>query len=443
MRSEYTPEPWLKRFLPGSLFGRAFLILVVPMLLMQTTAIYYFYAEHWEKVERHFSMSLAGDVGFLLHEIQYTKPEHLQEVEILAHDFLRIEIHKEPADPEIRHFPRATDDDVFAPFVDRLRDTIDEPFLIRRSPGENKVILRIKLPDSVVRMQFSLKRLTNITADIFIWWMIGSSLLLLTVATLFLRNQIRPIRKLAEAAENFGKGQESPDFRPQGASEVRQAGRSFIAMRERLTRMIGARTEMLAAISHDLRTPLTRMRLALAMLPDQKYVKPLLSDVQDMEKMIQEYLDFARGGSGEQPKHMKLSALLNDIVGKYVQQKKDVTLRLGADPDITVFPGAMRRCFYNIIDNALRYGQRCTLHSEATANSVEILIDDDGPGIPPEQRELAKQPFKRLDLSRNADTVGTGLGLSIVQDIVLRHGGEMSLEDSPLGGLRVRIVLPV
>jgi two-component system osmolarity sensor histidine kinase EnvZ len=443
LSSEHISRSWIKRYLPASLFGRALLILVLPMLLMQAVAVYIFFELHWDNVERHLSMSLVGDVAFLEHEMQHAEPKHRLEVERLAQELMHIDVRLEPFDPEIGHFPSKTDDDVFMSFATLLHETIDEPFLVRRGDHSGHAILLIRLNDSVLRMQFSTKRLESVTTEIFVFWMIGSAVLLLVIATVFLRNQIRPIRKLALAAESFGKGQESVDFRPQGASEVRQAGRSFLAMRERLKRMLTARTEMLAAISHDLRTPLTRMRLALAMLPDQKYVKPLLADVQDMEKMIQEYLDFARGDGGEPPRSISVSALLGEVVERYGQQGGQVTLALSSDPQIIVFRNAMRRCFYNIIDNALKYGSRCEVRAQEMANRVEIILDDNGPGIPAAQRERALQPFKRLDESRNPDAVGAGLGLSIVQDIVLRHGGELKLEDSPLGGLRVRIRLPL
>jgi two-component system osmolarity sensor histidine kinase EnvZ len=441
--SEYASSNWIKRYLPTSLYGRALLILVLPTLLMQAMAVYIFYELHWTNVERHLSLSLVGDVAFLEHEMQHADDKHRLEVEKLAEELMHIDLKLEPNDPEPAHFPSRTDDEVFESFVKTLRDTIDEPFLVRRAEGANRAILQIKLKNNVLKMQFSTKRLESVTTQIFVLWMIGSALLLLFIATVFLRNQIRPIRKLALAAESFGKGQDTIDFRPQGASEVRQAGRSFLAMRERLKRMISARTDMLAAISHDLRTPLTRMRLALAMLPDQKYVGPLLTDVQDMEKMIQEYLDFARGEGGEPPKSIRLSVLLGDVIAKYEHQIKPVKLTLSSDPDIIVFRNAMRRCLYNIIDNALKYGSRCEVRAEEMPNRVEIIIDDDGPGIPADQRERALQPFKRLDESRNPDAVGAGLGLSIVQDIVLRHGGALSLEDSPLGGLRVRLRVPL
>ncbi len=440
-----TPHPfWLKRFLPNSLFGRALLILVLPMLITQALAVYFFYNQHWKDVERHLSRSLVGDIAFLEHEMKFADEKHRQEVESLAYDVLHIDIHREPNDPELGHFPSVTDDAAFITFAEQLRHAIREPFLIRRPAGENNAVLYIKLKDSVLRFDFSIKRLVNVTTEIFIWWIISSAGLLLLIATVFLRNQIRPIRKLAQAAEDFGKGHDNTDFRPQGASEVRQAGRSFLAMRERLKRMISARTDMLAAISHDLRTPLTRMRLELAMLPEQKYARPLIADVQDMERMIQEYLDFARGGGGEQPRRIPLSSFLSEIAGKYGQQGREVTLTQSSDPEVMVFQNAMRRCLYNVIDNALRYGTRCQIHVEQMANRIEILLDDNGPGIREEQRDLAMQPFKRLDPSRNMDSGGgAGLGLSIVQDIVLRHGGEIALEDSPLGGLRVRIRLPL
>lgn len=432
----------LKYLLPSSLFSRALLILVLPILIMQTVAIYVFYIEHWENVERHFSFSLAGDIAFIVEVTKHSNEQEKRELERMADRYMHIEISKKPNDSVLGHFPSITDDTVFKTFSAQLRDNIDEPFMLQHSPGDGKVILLIKMKDSVLCLKFSTKRLVSVNAMLFILWMIGPAILLLIIATIFLRNQIRPIIKLAEVAEKFGKGQYDIEFRPQGASEVRLAGRSFLAMRERLKRIISARTEMLASISHDLRTPLTRMRLALAMLPEQKYIKPLLADVQDMEKMIQEYLDFARGKGGEQAKQVNISFLLNDVSGKYITQGKNVKINTQSEAYVTIFYNAMCRCLNNVIDNALRYGNRCDISVEEFPGHIEIILDDDGTGIPPEQRELAMQPFKRIDISRNLDTSGAGLGLSIVQDIILRHGGEVTLEDAPIGGLRVRLSIP-
>ena len=258
--NDYVPGGFVKRFLPASLFGRALLILVLPILLMQALAVYVFYELHWNNVERHLSMSLVGDIAFLEHEMQNADPKRRLEVERMAVELMHIDVRVEPDDPLLAHFPSKTDDDVYASFAAGLHDAIDEPFLVRRAESDNQAILRIKLKSGVLRFQFSNKRLESVTTEVFLFWMLGSAVMLLGVATIFLRNQIRPIRKLALAAESFGRGQDIADFRPQGANEVRQAGRSFLAMRERLKRMITARTEMLAAISHDLRTPLTRMR---------------------------------------------------------------------------------------------------------------------------------------------------------------------------------------
>ncbi|MEI7669135.1 MAG: ATP-binding protein [Pseudomonadota bacterium] len=443
MEQENITNNWLKRHLPASLFTRALLILVMPMLIVQAIAIYVFYIQHWENVERHFSSNLSGDVAFIVHQIKNSDDKRKRELEKLALKFFQIEITKEPADNEKGHFPSETDDAEFKVFVSQLKDKIEESFLIRRSPGGNKALLYIDMQDYVLKIKFSLKRLASVNAIIFIVWMVGSAIFLSTIATLFLRNQIRPIRKLAEAADKFGKGQDDIEFRPQGASEIRQAGRSFIAMRERIKKLITTRTEMLASISHDLRTPLTRMRLALAMIPEQKYVKQLLADVQDMEKMIQEYLDFARGKSGEQSNKVSLANLLGHVIGKYSSHGKNIKLKIENDISVNIFYNAMCRCLYNIIDNAFRYGKSCEVTVINEELHVNIIIDDDGTGIEPEQRELAMQPFKRLDSSRNLDeNNGAGLGLSIVQDIVLRHGGEVYLEDAVIGGLRVRIKLP-
>jgi len=430
----------LKNILPTSLFGRAILILVLPVLLMQALSIYVFYDKHLDNIERHLARALIGDIAFLTYEIQHSDGERKKEIERLALNHMNIKIHYEAV--EKRKFTNSSEDPALANFAALLDDALLEDFSVNRTVSEGNAILRIKLKDNLVlKMQFSMKRIASVTASVFVFWMLGSAIILSAIATIFLRNQIRPIRKLAKAAEDFGRGIENEEFRPHGASEVRQAGFSFLAMRERIKRMMNARTEMLAAISHDLRTPLTRMKLALAMLPEQKYAKPLIGDVQDMEKMIGEYLDFAGGVSGEEAKITSIGELLTQIIGKYKDIGSNVDLIINQDCNIALFENAIRRCFYNLIDNSLRYGNYCRIYLYVGDKYCDILVDDDGIGIPPEQRELAMQPFKRLDAARNLDKSGAGLGLSIVQDIVLRHGGEMLLGECDLGGLRVHIRL--
>lgn len=431
-----------KKLFPTNLFARAFLILALPMLIVQMVAIYVFFVSHLENIERHLSYSVVGDITFILDELKHSDEKREKEIKDLAFRTMLMRVSKEPIDTKIK-FTNSSENNLFTIFTRQLDDVIEEPFSVRLSRNESAVIVRIKLEDSVIKFQFSVKRLSSVTGITFTLWMVGPAILLLMIATVFLRNQIRPISKLAIAAENFGKGQYNIDFRPQGASEVRAAGHSFIAMRDRITRMISARTDMLAGISHDLRTPLTRMKLELAMMNDQKYATALLADVNDMEKMIKEYLDFARGESGENAREMQLSELLEDIVAKYSRQGKHIKLSLEADPKISLFKNAMRRCFYNLIDNAFKYGTVCEIMIRQAGNILEIIIDDNGCGIAESDREIVMQPFKRLDASRNLDKSGAGLGLSIAQDIILRHGGEIILGQAGIGGLRVIIKLPV
>ncbi len=440
-----TQTVWIKRYLPASLFGRALLILVLPMVIMQAAALFFFYERHWDNMQRNFSRWLAGEVAFLVYELERADDKREVVLAKLSRNFMDIEIRPVTDKAEMpKSFPSASDDKLLAYFSRQLHAIIREPFSVERPAGAESVILYVKLDEGgVLRMRFSIKRLASVTAEIFIWWMVGSAGLLLIIATMFLRNQIRPIHRLADAAEQFGRGKEDEAFRPQGATEVRKAGRSFIAMRERLKRMISARTDMLAAISHDLRTPLTRMHLALAMFPDSKHTAPLLADVKEMEKMIQEYLDFARGEGGEKQKQVRLSTYLSSHVNSYAQQGHDIVVTAVPDIDVVLFPNAMRRCLSNVMENALRYGTRAEVQAVQAGRNIEILIDDDGPGIPADKRDMAMQPFRRLDAARDPNTGGAGLGLSIVQDIALRHGGKVMLEDSPLGGLRVRVRLPV
>jgi two-component system osmolarity sensor histidine kinase EnvZ len=265
----------------------------------------------------------------------------------------------------------------------------------------------------------------------------------LLIAVLFLRTQIRPITRLATAAENFGRGIDTQEFRPHGALEVRRAARAFLVMKERISRQLRTRTEMLAGISHDLRTPLTRMKLQLAMMKEDEEIKELTDDVQQMEHMIAEYLDFARGEGGEEAIKTSLAFLISDVVSDYKRLNQQVTFTVEVDLELFLRVSAFRRMLHNLVDNALRYGTHCTITLASAVNYCEIMIDDEGPGIPEDKRDEVFKPFSRLEASRNVKTGGVGLGLTIARDIVLAHGGAISLENSPKGGLRVIIRLPV
>jgi two-component system osmolarity sensor histidine kinase EnvZ len=274
-------------------------------------------------------------------------------------------------------------------------------------------------------------------------WMIGSSIILFAIASVFMRNQVRPIRELAAVSEAFGKGGDVGGYRPSGASEVRQAGAAFVVMRERLRRFLLQRTEMLAGISHDLRTPLTRMKLELALLDDGPSVAGLRADVADMERMVDSYLAFVRGDGEEQPQPTDLARLLADLVADEQRAGHPVRLVTEGELTVTLRPQAVRRSIRNLLANATRHGARIELRAKRRERSIKILIDDDGPGIPSVSREDVFKPFFRLDASRNSTTGGVGLGLTIARDVVRAHGGDIWLEDSPLGGLRVRIKMPV
>ncbi len=308
---------------------------------------------------------------------------------------------------------------------------------------KKQVEILVQLADGVLRVLAPRSRLFSSTTYIFIMWMVGSSIILFLVALLFMRNQVRPIRRLALAADSFGKGRDVADFKPEGAAEVRQAAAAFLLMRERINRQIEQRTEILAGVSHDLRTPLTRMKLQLAMLDQTPEAENLETDVASMERMVEGYLAFARGEGAEQPRPVEVSGLLRDVVGQMCRDGGVIDLHVEEAMTVPLRPETMRRCMSNLIGNAQRHGEHVSVRAGARDKIIEITIDDDGPGIPPESREDAFKPFFRLEGSRNPETGGVGLGLTIARDVARNHGGDLVLEDAPGGGLRARLWLPV
>jgi two-component system osmolarity sensor histidine kinase EnvZ len=305
----------------------------------------------------------------------------------------------------------------------------------------------VQVKDGLLRMNIPRQRLVASNVDVFILWMVGSSLVLLGVAILFLRNQVRPIEQLAVAAEGFGKGHAVPDFKPYGAIEVRRAAQAFITMRERIERYVTQRTEMLAGVSHDLKTPLTRLKLELAMMGDSAEVQAIRQDIAEMEHMLNEYLDFARGEGGEEARETDLADLVRDAAAAAAKARRagPERLKLATESDIRLFVRchALKRCATNVIDNALKYGKHVDVGLKRNGTHMEILVDDDGPGIPEERREEAFRPFHRLDQGRNLQTGGSGLGLAIARDIARAHGGDIVLRESAMGGLQAAIRLPV
>jgi two-component system osmolarity sensor histidine kinase EnvZ len=430
--------------MPRGLFGRSLLIVMVPLVLLQAVSAYIFYTRHWNDVGRRLALSLAGEIALLIDAIE--EREGVVDPRWLlrrARQTLAIEATFEPG----ARLPETPPHRQFGP-VDWtlgrvLPERIRHPFQFDTKRDPERVAIAVQLPKGVLRVVAPTKRLFSTTTYVFIMWMIGTSLVLLAIAIYFLHRQVGPIRRLAHAAESFGKGVQVVDFKPQGAAEVRQAARAFLRMRERIQRQISQRTEMLAGVSHDLRTPLTRMKLQLEMGADIEAVAALKADVTDMERMVEGYLAFARGEGSETAVETELAVLIDEVVGD--ARRKDVRIAYGGAPPaaLTLRRDAVKRALTNLIDNAARYGGQVSLGVVRDAEMVEITVDDDGPGIPLESRDSVFKPFFRLDASRNPHTGGVGLGLTIARDVARNHGGDLVLGDSPLGGLRACVRLPL
>jgi two-component system, OmpR family, osmolarity sensor histidine kinase EnvZ len=430
----------LKRLMPRSLLGRTLLIMLAPLVLVQAIALQLFYGNHLEIVSRRLSGAIAGEIYYTVELLQQF-PADREWVLQTAREQFTLGIRMEPG-AVLEQRKRVNilgpmDDDLAA----ALTEKFDVPFTMDWTSDPRSVLIRLQLADGVLDVEAPRKRLAIGTLFLFVGWLVGSALLLFTIAALFMRNQVRAIRRLARSAEAFGMGRDVPMIRPEGASEVRQAAAAFNRMQERIRRFLAQRTEMLAGVSHDLRTPLTRLRLALAMLPRTEEwmqdVADMNADVEEMDRMIGGYLAFARGEGTEQAEPVNLAEILDDVAAGArragtlldLEVPRDLTLKLRAD--------AVRRAITNLVDNARRHGRHVALAGEAHGRSVLVTVDDDGPGIPAERRESVFRPFE------SGSSGGTGLGLTIARDIVRAHGGEIVLEDSPMGGLRARIRLPV
>jgi two-component system osmolarity sensor histidine kinase EnvZ len=444
------PAIWLRRILPRSLLGRSIMILVTPLLLLQVVTTSVFYEAHWDTVTKRLARSVAGDIATIIALMPADPGGHdpaaaaeRQRLFDVAMDSMQLDIDFVP-DKRLPVLPSV----VRATLVDRnltsaLEEFVKRPFLTDTRSLETAVEVHVQLANGVLQVVAPRRRLFSSTTYLVILWMVGSSLALFACAVLFMRAQVRPIRQLAGAAEAFGKGRDSAAFRIVGASEVRQAAAAFNQMRDRIRRQIAQRTEMLAGVSHDLRTPLTRMKLALAMLGDGADTADLKADVEEMEKMLGGYLAFARGEGREPAVEVDLREQLQEVVNAAAREGARIALAAEDGLVLTLRPEAMRRCLTNLVSNAQRYAQSVTVAAARVDDGVEITIDDDGPGIPPDKREEVFRPFYRLDPSRNPETGGIGLGLTIARDVARSHGGDLQLLDSPQGGLRARLWLPV
>lgn len=429
------------RFLPNRLWARSLLIMVTPVILLQTIGTIVFYDNHWQSVSRRLALGIAAEIRLTMDAYaEIDDPAEKQELMQRLTQTSRFDLRflppvDNPPPTKVKPSLRT------AELIPALR-LVGYPFQAFPLRGDSSLKLLFYTPYTTLEVVVPYKYFFSSTTYVFAFWILGSSLLLTGIAALFLRNQIRPILRLASAAENFGLGRDVETFKPEGATEVRQAATSFIKMRDRIRRHIEERTRMLAGVSHDLRTPLTRMRLQLSMMGDDENARDLLSDVMEMEHMVNGYLDFARGEGKEQTEETDIP----DLIAKTVDslRKDGVALSFTANAPLTmnVRRNDFKRCLWNLITNAERYGTVVRVELNVKEHFAEISVEDNGPGIPAEKRDDVFKAFFRLDESRNTQTGGVGLGLTITRDIVLAHGGKILMGDSTLGGLKAVLVFP-
>lgn len=437
-----------KDLLPRTLFWRSLLILITPVFLLQVIATYVFLDRHWSKTTDRLAFAVAGEIAIIADQVEQSASyENMEAVGRYYERTLDIVIDFRPGailkqTATSYGYAGAWNSAVAEVLSDALKSQVRRPHDIHVDIDGKWIQVGVQLPMGVLIVDLPQRRLFTSTTYIFLLWMVGSSIVLLLIAVLFMRNQIRPIRRLAIAAERFGKGREIPFFKVEGAREVRQAGRAFLEMRERINRQIQQRTAMLAGVSHDLRTPLTRMKLQIEMMGDNEDVRELKSDIADMERMIAAYLDFARGEGEEQPVETDATEILRRVAAAARREGAAVSLTAGDDLTAVLRPLAFERCMTNLLGNGVKYGGTVDVEARRAKDHIEITVADNGPGIPVDMREEVFKPFFRGEASRNAKTGGVGLGLPIAQDIVLAHGGQIWLEDAPQGGLLVRVHLP-
>jgi two-component system, OmpR family, osmolarity sensor histidine kinase EnvZ len=430
---------------PQTLFARALIIIVVPMLLLQALSAWWFYSQRGDNVTNRLAILLVRDLRMLI-ALRADFPDDEHHSWIIRHAAQDLLLYVSFRKGIVRPFRAPEYFDIAAREVQgALEADLKRPYFIDNNIGGGQMLIEIQLNDGdVMDVLVPHLRLTFGSSFAYVIAQLGLALVLFGLAIWFMRRELVPIEHLGVAADALGKGRDVPDFAFSGGTrEVRNAATAFHTMRIRLRRSIQQRTEMLAGVSHDLRTPLTRMKLSLAMLPESPETKELADDVSDMERMIEGYLAFARGEGDEDPIPYDLSEILEDVAAGARRNNANLEVGWQGDMNVELRPLAMKRCLTNLVSNALRYGTRVQLNAVRGRTSVEITIDDNGPGIPREKHEDVFRPFFRLDPSRNVDTGGVGLGLTIARDIARSHGGDVALAPSPLGGLRVTVRIPI
>ncbi len=439
---------WLKSLLPRSLFGRSLLILLFPVVLLQLIVGMVFIQRHFERVTTQMTTPVANELNYIVD---------------LVEDSPSVLVAKALLDSFERPFGMSFDLDTEAPFVPSLRryfydlsgkamiegleNDMTASISVNLVDDFRNVFVDIETSKGVLHTRFSRGRVSASNPHQLLVLMIFASIILTVISVLFLRNQVRPIRELARVSEAFGMGR-TESYRPSGAIEVRRAGYAFLTMRARLEKQIEQRTQMLSGVSHDLRTPLTRMKLALAMMEDNEDTEQLRKDVSDMEAMLELFLDFARQDSIEETTRIDPKPFMEDLIADAEREGQDVRFSYSADPnmvsEIVVRPTSLKRALQNLISNALKYGSETQVSASLSGRHFTVMVEDNGPGIPEDQRQNVLQPFVRLDPSRNLKTAGVGLGLAIAADTARSHGGSLDLSESEaLGGLKAQFSIPV
>ena len=436
----YGLNNFIKNILPKRLFYRSLIIVATPIILLQIIITVVFFDSLWIKANKGMTRSLVGEVKTLYDSYNHetTNKKFIIELYNVNFDF-SIKLKKNEVLPEKKT------ERWYSP-IDRslrreLKSVFGTSYWFDTTRYKELVDLRIKVEDDILQIFFPKHKIAPSSARIFALWITLPGLLLIAIAIVFLKNQTRPIVNLSKAAESFGKGEYIKEFRPSGAKEIRQAAHEFDKMRKRITIHLNQRSEMLSGISHDLRTPLTRLKLQLALLKQQDLAKKMSEDIEEMERMLNEYLEFSRHQKNEETEIVEINKIIEEVSKKY--ENKKIKTSIEKDLKINIRPNSIKRCLTNLIDNGLSYGNEVSILCNKTKNSILIYVDDDGPGIPEKEYQNVMKPFYRIDKSRSQNKAGVGLGLSIANDIIRSHGGSISLDKSPLSGLRVKILLPL
>ena len=431
----------IKKVLPKRLFYRSLIIVATPMILLQIIITVVFFDSLWIKANKGMTRSLVSEIH-TLYDV-FTGPD-MEQKQII------IDLYNKNFDFVIsfksESFPKTLEERWYSPMDRSLRRELKSVFgtssyWFDTTTYKDIVELRIKYLDGFLQIFFPKYKIAPSSVRIFALWVTLPGLLLIIIAIFFLKNQTRPIVNLAKAAEKFGKGEFIKEFRPSGAREIRQAAYEFDKMRKRITIHLNQRSEMLSGISHDLRTPLTRIKLQLALLKQQDLAKKMSDDIEEMERMLNEYLEFSRHQKNEETETVNINNIINEVVKKYENKQIDISVK--ENFKINIRPNSIKRCLTNLIDNGLSYGKKVSISSNKTKSDLSIIVDDDGPGIKENEYQNVMKPFYRIDKSRGQNKSGVGLGLSIANDIIRSHGGNISLDKSPLSGLRVKISLPL